>query len=143
MLEQKMLNTAYPLLLRLMADYGHSSIEIKVDKAFKAGSGERPSSIKIIIRADGVIRMYIANSESKSFEANIGSKAKKCPLLNYIITNTYYIAEGDVYIRYCSLIVSEIEKYKTLENEAVKVLDRIDSFNIPLTRFVIIEKIGH
>lgn len=140
MLEQKMLNTAYPLLLRLMSDYGHSTIELKIDKAFKPINGERPASIKITIRSDGTIRLYIASSESKTMEASISSKAKKCPLLNYVLANNYYITEGDTYIRYCSLIVAEIEKYKALENEATKVLDRIDSFNMPLTRFVLIEK---
>lgn len=140
MLEQRMISTAYPMLLRLMSEYGHSLIELKLEKAARTTSNPKLEYLDFEIRSDSTIRMTAGSFSSAQVNSGIGSKIKKCPILNFFTTTTYFIATSDMYIRYCSMVVAEIEKYKDLENQAGKVMDRLDAFNIPLTRFVLLEK---
>lgn len=143
MLEDKMLSTAYPMLLRLMTEYGHSLITFKLEKSISTAAGNAGETMRFDIRSSGKIRVSIPNyTSSYVVDASIGSNIKKCPVLNFLNSSSY-VAKGNTYTKYCSEIVAEIEKYKELENEAAKVLDRLDAFNIPLTRKVLIEKIGH
>ena len=139
MLEQRMITTAYPMLLRLMLEYGNSKIEFSIPKCIKEYNNKFENAI-FTVRSNGSIRMYVdANSQSSYINANISSKTKKCPILNFF-TSSNFVTETDTYVKYCDAIVSELEKYKELENKASKVFDRLDAFNVTLTRSVITEK---
>lgn len=140
MLEEKMLLTAYPMLLRLMGEYGHSIITFKLEKSIMPSLGAPVETLRFDIRSNGNIRVFIQSyMSSPVVDASISLKTKKCPVLNFLSVSSY-VAKGNVYTKYCSEIVNEIEKYKIFEEEASKVLERIDMFNIPLTRKVLIEK---
>jgi hypothetical protein len=142
MLEEKMLSTAYPMLLKLMNEYGHSLVIFKLEKSIITHSNTT-ETLRFEIRSNGKIKVFLPNYTSSSMvDASIGSNAKRCPVLNFLTTSSY-VAKGNTYTKYCSEIVSEIEKYKVFEEEASKVSERLDAFNVPLTRKVLIEKTGH
>ena len=141
MLEERMLTTAYPLLLRLMNEYGHSIITFKLDNCITSTSFTSLQTISIDIRSTGRLEIFIPNYSSSSMaEVSIGSGIKKCPVLNFL-TSSSFSGKGNVYIKYCAEIINELEKYKKLEDEAAKVMERLDKFNMPLTRHVLIEKV--
>lgn len=140
MLEQKMLTTAYPMLLRLMGEYGHSLITIRIDKSIMPSPSSPSEGMRFDIRSTGKIKMFISNYNSTQLDASIGANIKKCPVLNFL-TSSSFVSKSNAYTRYCSEIVAEIEKYKELEKDAYAVIDRLDSFNIPLTRVILTEKI--
>jgi hypothetical protein len=139
MLEQRMVEEAYPLLLKLMGEYGHMKTVLKIDKALKTSIHDKAEAMSIEILSTGM--MYVRFNNRIDVEVRL-MKTKKCPVLSYISSPSWgRIAEPDTYIRYCSAIVAELEKYKKLERDAEIVLERLDSFNRPLTRQILTEKI--
>jgi hypothetical protein len=141
MLEKRMTEDAYPLLIRLMCEYGHVQTVIKIEKALKQSYGSiKPEPFTVEFHSSGL--MTIRFNDRIDAETKSIFKVKKCPVLSYMTdASKCKHSEPDTYIRYCSLVVAEIEKYKKLESEAEKVINRLESLNRPLTRMVLTEKV--